>query len=225
MATLEHAHMEAAAERPRGIYSFGWVAESIGGVITVVLAIVGLSGVHPLDLAGVGAIALGIALMFEGAFIARRYSELLAGAQQARPTGRTIGRGVPAESLGGLAGIILGILALLRVDAGVLLSTTAIAFGGALLLGSGATSDLKLPTLAGQETKGPTVERLAHEAIAVVAGGVALVGVAALGLGILGVLGVVPFTMTLVALLCVGASILMAGTAISNRMSGAGRTV
>jgi hypothetical protein len=223
MATYEHAQVETIAERPRGVYSFGWVAESIGGAVTVILAIVGLSGVHPLALAGVGSIALGIALMFEGAFIARRYSELLAGVQPATPAPRTLGRGVPAESLAGLAGIILGILALLRVDPGVLLSTTAIAFGGALLLGSGATSDLKLLRLANENAGGVALQRLAKEAISVVSGGEVLVGVAAIVLGILGVLTIAPFTMALVALLCVSASILMAGTAISTRLTGSRR--
>ena len=61
---------------------------------------------------------MGVVLGFQGANVGLRYSELLyeAGATPS-PRAMEVGRGITAEFLGGLAGIVLGILAPLRICA------------------------------------------------------------------------------------------------------------
>jgi len=52
--------------------------EGIGGAATVVLAILGLTGVMPLELAAIAVIVFGVALGAEGGTIATRFARLLA---------------------------------------------------------------------------------------------------------------------------------------------------
>jgi uncharacterized membrane protein HdeD (DUF308 family) len=91
-----------------------------------------------------------------------------------------------------------------------------IVFGGALLLGSAASADLG--TMGTSEAYG----RFAHisrQATAATSGAQVLIGIAAIVLGIIALVGVEPVPVTLVALLVLGASVLFSGTALSSRMA------
>jgi hypothetical protein len=207
-------------ERAAEVIAGGSVAEAIGGIATVVLAIVGLAGAIPVYMAAIGAIVLGAALLLEGFAVAARFSALLAETAGMRLSNRQLGGGMSAEFLGGAAGIMLGILSLIGVVPGVLLSVAAIVFGGVLLLGIGASSRLNAlvidRTWTGQERE--LSRRMAGEMVAASNGAQALVGLAGIILGILALVGIYPITLVLVAYLCAGAAVVLSGAALSSRM-------
>jgi hypothetical protein len=170
----------------------------------VVLSILGIVGLLPNDLAAIAVIGLGVLLLFEGANVGLRYTELLyeAGATSKSRVAE-VTRGIMTEFLGGVAGIVLGILALLRIVPMTLMSVAVITYGGTLLLTSGESV-----WLASSSNENEVVRQLMHSMSLAAAGGQVLVGLAALALGILGLVGIAPMMMILIALLATGASIL-----------------
>jgi hypothetical protein len=198
----------------------GSVIQAVGGVATVVLAIVGLAGVVPVYLAAIAAIVLGATLLLQGMAIAARFSSLLAETAGTRWTNPPMGGGMTAEFLGGAAGIVLGILALLGLYPAVLLGVAAIVFGGVLLLGIGAASRLNTLVInrswAGAEWEAS--RRVAGEMVSASNAAQALVGLAGVILGILALVGLYPFTLVLVAFLCLGCSVVLSGAALGSKM-------
>lgn len=197
----------------------GSMVEAVGSGIAVVLAILGLAGVMSMELMAVAVIAIGAALLFEGGAVGARFSRLLATNGGSVAGYNSVGTGMTAEFLAGAAGIVLGLLALLHVEPYILPPVALIVFGGALLLGSAATSRLCYLEATNGST-GDAVHDVAREAISAAAGAKILTGIAAAILGILSLVGTNPpvLTLTLVGLLCLGGAIAVEGTAISQRI-------
>ena len=116
--------------------------ESLGGVGAMTLAIPGLASVLPFYLASIAAIAAGTALLAEGSAVTAQFSDLRSSATHGRVDLAELGGGMTTEMLGGLAGVTLGVLALVGVDPASLLATATLVFGGTLLVGSGLTARL-----------------------------------------------------------------------------------
>ena len=195
----------------------GSTAEIAGGIAAVVLAILGLADVVPRFMLTIATIAIGAALLFEGASIAAEYSRLLKETTHDTFQSTELGGGMTAEMMAGVAGIVLGILALLGLDPMVLSPAALIVFGVALVFGSGITSrlnDLKIET-SGAEMP---ARRVAHEAVSAAAGTEILVGLSAGVLGILALVGIAPMTLSLIGMLAVGASVMLSGTAIGGKL-------
>lgn len=192
------------------------MAETIGGAGAVVLAILALAGLLPAYLAAIATIAVGAALLFEGAAVAGRYRDLLKRVSENEIQSTELGGGVSAESLGGLAGIALGILALLGVAPMALMSVAMIVLGGALLLSAGATS--RLNHLRMGKNASPMAQLVAREAVSTAAGTQVLAGAGAIVLGILAVQGIASLVLVDVAALALGASVLLSGTALGGKM-------
>src|SRR5215471_14190831 len=200
----------------------GSIVESIGGIGALVLSILGLIGFIPMTMASLAAIAAGGALLIGGGTLASQYARIFSGARP-RLSHSIIGGGMAMESLAGFTGIVLGILSLLGIHSGVLLAAAVIVLGCALLLASGAIA--KLTTLPIREPFGTEQTRhaeheryLAREALYAASGSEALIGAGAIVLGILSLSGIAPVALILVALLAVGASILLAGSSVAGRM-------
>jgi hypothetical protein len=192
----------------------GSLAEAACGIGVIVLAILGLAGIFPFYLAAVGVLAMGAALTLEGAAIAVGYSRKLEAAGLSSAKVAEVGGGMTAETLGGVAGIVLGILSLVGVAWSVLLPVALIAFGGALMLGTGATARLD----SMHECLADRTRRLLRETVNAAAGIQALAGIAAIVLGILGLVFADPIMFTLIGLLCTGAAGLLSGAAVGGRM-------
>src|SRR5215470_5610996 len=201
----------------------GSIVESIGGIGALVLSILGLIGFIPMTMASLAAIAAGGALLIGGGTLASQYTRIFSGARP-RLSHSIIGGGMAMESLAGFAAIVLGLLSLLGIHSGVMLAAAAIVLGCALLLASGAVA--RLTTLPIREPFG-TVERareaeheqyMVRDALYAASGSEALIGAGAIVLGILALSGIAPMPMILVALLAVGASILVAGSSVAGRM-------
>jgi hypothetical protein len=187
-------------------------AEAIAGAGALVLAILGLAGIFPMILASIAVIAAGAAFLFQGAAVAARHRRL---AWEAGGGEVQIETGMSAEIVGGLAGITLGILALIGIETIPLLAISAIVFGGALLFGS--------PAIYRASRAEPGVlilDVIARETAAGAAGAQVLIGIAAIALGILALVGIIPHTLVLVSVLSVGATALLSGGALMTKMVG-----
>ncbi len=218
MATAQATHLREEVHRSARVVAGGSVLELVGGAGAAVLAVLALAGVLPLAFAAIATIAVGAALLFEGGSIVSRYAQLEAEtARDTRLSNTSLGSGMAAESLGGIAGIVLGILALLGVSPVVLLASAAIAVGAALLVGTEAVSRLNaLEIQGGQEPD--RAHRITRQAVTAASGGQVLAGIGAAVLGILALLSIEPLTLVLVALLTLGVSSLLSGSALSGKM-------
>src|SRR5689334_3017390 len=108
---VTHEHVsEPRTERSLKVATGGSVLEAIVGIAAVVLAIIGLAGILPRDMAAVGAIVIGASLLFEGGSVAASYRQAFAGAAGGDTAAADLGGAMTVEFLGGFAGIVLGIL-------------------------------------------------------------------------------------------------------------------
>jgi hypothetical protein len=209
------APVEAAA--------YGGLADAIGGIATIVLAIIALAGVHPEVILPIAVIVFGAALLIQGGTMLSEYASLIF------PAGST---GTPSEQIGvgslstlflvGAAGIVLGILALLGIATGVLSAIAVIAFGCALLLSSNSVRNLyMLQSSTSRSTAARAgTELVAGEMASGSAGVQTLAGLASIVLGILAVLGINQSILMLAALIILGATIILTGSALSGLVVG-----
>ncbi len=216
-----HASGLEVAERKRSARTVlaGTIAEGIAGGAAVVLSIVGLSHISPELMLNIATLAMGAALLQEGGAVSMRYSKLLRETHSARLTEEAeFGVGVSAEFLGGVAGIVFGILSLAGIVPMTLIPVAVIVFGATLILGSGATVRLNALDIEGSSVP-DRIKRITHEAVTAAAGVQLLLGLAGVVLGILALIGTVPLTLCLAALLVVGVSGFLDAAAITARMA------
>jgi hypothetical protein len=195
----------------------GSLAEGIASGGVVVLTLVALSGIAPAMLLSVAVIVMGAAFLLEGGAISMRFSKLLAETSTSRFDEAELGVGVTSEFLGGVTGIVLGILSLLRIAPMILVPAAVIVYASTLMMSSGMTMRLNALELEGS---GETTRfrKIAHEAMTAAAGVEFLLGLAAAVLGIIAVVGVYGTVLSLVALLAIGISGFVTGTAVTTRM-------
>lgn len=195
----------------------GSSTEALAGAAAVVLAILGLAAIEPRFMIAIAAIALGAALIFDGAAVAAEYSRILSHSGNGALQSVELGGGISTQVGGGAAAVVLGILALLNLDPMTLLAIAAIVLGTTLLFSSGVSTRLNALKI---ETSGDhdVAKRVARDALTAATGTEVLVGLAAIVLGILALVGLAPETLILVAMLVLGAAVLMTGGAVIGRM-------
>lgn len=157
------------------------VMEAIVAIAIIALSIVGLAGVYSLTMAAIATIITAAAVLLEGGAFDRARMNL--------DSGMGI-NGLSAEMLGAVAGVILGVLALMGVAPVTLLSIAVLVFGVTFLL-NGAMST--------------------HQVQGGIDGHV-LIGMSVAVLGLLSVIGISPVTLVLVGLLILGAMALFGGS-------------
>jgi hypothetical protein len=199
--------------------TYGGFVDALGGIATIVLAIVGLAGTRPEVLVSIATVVFGAALLIEGGAM---LSELTQIEMSSEATPATSGGGLSALFLVGIAGIVLGVLSILNVHALILTAISAIAFGAALVISSSTVWRLLTSrSIAVRfQTRAPVVRVVASEVAAGSAGIQAMAGLAVIVLGILAVCGVYSQALTLIALLVAGAAILLTGSTLSATMIG-----
>lgn len=204
---------------PSEYASYGGFADAIGGVATVVLAIIGLSGVYPDVLLGIATIIFGTALLIEGGAMLSEYARFVF------PAGTATGAMEQSVSTGSLSalflvgagGIVLGVLALIGIHPAVLTAAAVIAFGGALVMSSNAAMSLhqlKMSSARAEAARSGS-EILAGDVAAGSAGVQVIAGLAAIVLGILAETGHLPTDLSLIALIVLGAALILTGTSLS----------
>jgi len=213
MADMQEA-VHHATGRERTTILEGSMSELLIGVGSIVLAIIALIGFLPETLVSITTIALGAAFLFEGAAISREISDILS---ESRISTSSLGYGMTVEFLAGIAGVALGILALVHVVPVVLLPSAAIVFGGGLIAGTGMTSRLsKIAVQATVEVE--AVLELSREAIAAAAYVRLFIGLGAMALGVLALVGISPLILSIIALLSVAFSQMVSGGSLSGRV-------
>lgn len=174
--------------------------ESAGAIATITLAIIGLAGVFANIVTPVATIVIGAVFLMEAVLLNTTAKRL-----NSQSAGRTLrmANGITAGFFGGLAGIVLGILALFQTAPGnhieVLLAVAVLVYGAALLVGGGAFS--RLATTPETSTGTGTMSS-----------GSLLIGLAAVVLGILAIIGLVPMTLVQAGLLSLGGCALFSGS-------------
>jgi hypothetical protein len=193
---------------------FGLLSEGAAGIATIVLAVIALSGVSSEMLASIVTIIIGAGLMVQAFNSASENSKVTPrgvadGAQMVE-----VGGEVMVDLLTGLTGVILGILALVGINASHLVPAALIVFGGALLL-SGAMQmrPRMLPAGAGQ------AQIVAASGTAATGGVEVLVGIAAMVLGILALVMTSSWVLILVGFIAIGAAMLMVSATFSGAVT------
>ena len=198
----------------------GASTEIIAGAAAIVIAVLGLVGVVPLFMAAIATIVIGAAIMLEGAAVSRRLSALQDELDGASTFARA-GGGLSAELLGGGAGVVLGVLALVNILPLILLPVAALVYGGTLLL-AGVTrpavvelTERDLPQRRAEDR----ARRASQAALTSSSGLLVLAGAATAVIGILVLAEIAPpVSMVLIAMLVVGAAILLSGSALAARV-------
>lgn len=196
--------------------------QGIVGIIAIVLGIIGLAIMashEPVStyLDAIAGIALGVGLIFGGWALLAEYAKLLAAADT-RQEAAELG-GTTVELFLGGAVVILGILALLRIAPGTLISIQIILIGAGLMLSSAAATRLAV-LKAASSAEPAIVQRVAEEIALSTANVRAMAGLSAVILGILGVVGFDPIDLTLVAMIIVGTALLVNGASLGARLAG-----
>ncbi|HWD59068.1 MAG TPA: hypothetical protein VG308_12350 [Stellaceae bacterium] len=179
----------------------GLFTEGAAGIAAIVLSIIALAGVSSVALAAVATIVIGVGLMVQGFNTAAENMRLpLAGGVA------EFGGEVMVECLGGGAGIVLGVLALIGLGSGPLLSAALIVFGGALLLSGALATRSRLAVPAPG-----AAQAIAAPGSAATGSVELLLGVTAVVLGILSLTLTAAHTATLllVGFIVVGAALLI----------------
>lgn len=203
MATV-HAERREIAHEIATVTPF---SEAAAALAVIVLAILGLVDIVPDAMLGIATIVVGAGLLLQGTKMAAEYGELLAEAGSAESL-PTVGGGITLEFLAGGVGIVLGILSLFS-HTGVLAPAALIVFGGTLLLGGGVAARIGVP--AGMTAATDAVATMVRQSATVAAGAQAMIGIAAIVLGILSFAAAHGAVLNLVGLLAVGAGMLMTG--------------
>src|SRR5262245_35248074 len=99
----------------------------------MVLAVIGLAGIRPGGLVSIATVVFGAALLIQGGAMLSEFGQI----EQIETTSdadvTASGGGLSTLFLVGVAGIVLGVLALLGVHAPILTAISAIGFGAALV--------------------------------------------------------------------------------------------
>lgn len=198
--------------------AYGGFADAVGGIATIVLAIIGLAGIKPEILVSISTVVFGAALLIQGGAMLSEFAAI-----ETMPEANVAaGGGLSSLFLVGVAGIVLGVLALLGVYPLILCAAAVIAFGAALVLSSSAVWRLLTAQSVAMrfQSRSPMVRVVASEIAAGSAGLQAMTGLAVIVLGILAAAGVFTQPLTLIALLAAGAALVMTGSTLSGTLIG-----
>jgi hypothetical protein len=190
----------------------GLLTEGAAGIAVIVLAIIALAGSASEALASIAAIVIGVGLMVQAFNSAAEHSKMMTANAGTSAHAAEFGGDVMVDCLCGLTGIVLGILALVGINAAHLLPPALIVFGGALLVGGAMAMRPRTLSVAGPAGEAAAVTYHGSPA----AGGMEfLIGLAAIVLGILSLLMTGAWVLVLVGFIAVGAAMLLVSATFS----------
>lgn len=195
---------------------FGLLTEGAAGIAAIVLAIIALAGVSAGTLASITTIIIGVGLMVQAFNAAAEVSrELGASGAAVAVAGRgaDLGGEVMIDVAAGLAGIVLGILGLIGINAPHLIPAALIVFGGSLILSGAIAAQSRV--IASTMTASGAPVQVSHQGSAAMSGIEILVGFAAAILGILSLVFESSWVLVLVGFIAVGAALLIVSATFS----------
>jgi hypothetical protein len=191
-------------------------SQALLGIGAATLAVIGLEHFAAAWLLAIATIVVGAGLLFEGGVFSARYTALVS--QMEKAPFRLRGWMV-AEFVAGLAGITLGILALLNFAPFILIPVAAMSMGIAQILNSGLNTRLNALEISRSKSDGLDLEE-ARETVNPYTGLGGFMGLGALVLGVVALAGITPLVLSLIAILSIAAAHLLNG-AVVFRMLGA----
>jgi hypothetical protein len=190
----------------------GLLTEGAAGIAVIVLAIIALAGVSAEALTSIAAIVIGVGLMVQAFNSAAEHSKILTANAGTSTQAAEFGGDVMVDCMCGLTGIVLGILALVGINAAHLLPPALIVFGGALLVSGAMAVRPRTLSVSGPGSEAAVVTYHGSPA----AGGMEiLIGLAAIVLGILSLLMTGGWVLLLVGFIAVGAAMLLVSATFS----------
>lgn len=196
----------------------GSATEALGGAAAAVLALIGLTGTASVTVAAVACITLGVVFLLGSGLFAAEYNKVVTETGGTPWSAAEYGGGLGAQAVTGIAAIMLAILALLGIDSQVILSTTVLALGAGLLLGSGVVARMALVHPEYQETADAFSGKVSGHLASGASGSQSLIGFGAALLGLLGLLNFAPLLLVLTALLGIGLANFVSGSAMAGRV-------
>jgi len=208
---------------PAAPAAYGGLADAIAGIATIVLAIIALGGVHPETILPIAVIVFAATLLIQGGTVLSEYEEAAVstvGMASASPE-RFHVAGLSTLFLVGVTGIVMGILALLGIAAETLTAISVIAFGSALLLSANSLRDLSFLQTSSSRSATPRTgaELLSGEIASASAGVRTPAGLAVIVLGVVALV-VNQNILTLAALIVLGATVILTGSAPTGLVNG-----
>ncbi len=211
----------------RDVIGGGSIAAAAVGIASVALCILGLAGYYMVAFAAMAAILVGMALLIEGGSIAARANKLVMREMEPgsggegfvrgrREVGWALGGETAVQSLVGIIGMVLGVLAWSGIAPVVLLSVAAIVVGAGLLIQSASESMLGRLRLATYRRRA-TAEQITFGVVASSVIVDIVFGLLAMAIGIAALIGYVSFALVLVALLILGLGVLLGSSALASR--------
>lgn len=191
------------------------VDETVGGLALIVLGILALAGIYAALLTSIATVVAGVAVVFMSLALNREFMNALTGSGRGLVAPEA-GNSLSAGSIAGIAGIVLGILAILGIARPTLTAITLIVFGAAVFLDFIMASQARALRMA---TSSATVDsKVAFSAAAGSEMGSILFALALVVLGILALTGVRSETLIAVAFLSFGAYMFLKGTAMAGQL-------
>jgi hypothetical protein len=209
--------MESAREERR-FDEYGLSGSVIGvvaGALAVILAIIGLSGVHSLGMVAVSVIVVGLALLVESGIMGAEYTHLLAHVGKDDITRMEVTAGLGMEGVAGVVAVIFGVLALSGVNPNAMIAIGTLLLGAGVMFTSGLHDRIRTMRVS-PRVEHDQMDRVTRELLGTATGAQVLVGLGAVILAILALVGFAPITLTLVAVLAIGASILIGGAMLGS---------
>jgi len=207
MAMTETERTRLTAEHEAGELGL-MVATMPAALALVVLGILALAKIDPWMLIAIGVIIAGIMVASDSAAISQKIASALAANEAHRINAAELPAGLGAGVLGGIAGVVLGILAILGVASQTLIAVAIIVYGASVLLDFAARAQLQ----ALRMTRADTPEHSARLALATASStrtAAAFTAVGLVALGIIALAGLAGEVLTAVALLGLGAYVLL----------------
>jgi len=190
----------------------GLLTEGAAGIAVIVLAIIALAGVSPEALTSIAAIVIGVGLMVQAFNSAAEHSKMVTANAGTSTHAVEFGGDVMVDCMCGLTGIVLGILALVGMNAAHLLPPALIVFDGALLVSGAMAVRPRTLSVSGPGSEATVIRYQGSPA----AGGMEiLIGLAAVVLGILALLMTGAWVLVLVGFIAVGAAMLLVSATFS----------
>lgn len=200
-------------EQSRTVAEASTSTEAFLGAAAVVLGILGLIGLASTILDAIAAIAIGVGLLMVGRFVTGHTTTVNTETHETHQAWQAVKSSSAMASVAGLSGIVLGILALIGIAPGALIAISAIVLGAGLIMAGGARTGVERMhdvSVAGEH-------RTVRDVIYAASGADVIVGAGAMVLGILALIGIAPITLTLIAMLAMGAVVMLSGSAFAAR--------
>lgn len=192
---------------------------SLAGIAAIVLVILAFIGVLRFSLAAVATIVIGAGLLAQGLALSKRHKQIraeLAAAGNVKAADG-IGSGATVEIIAGIIGVVLGVIALAGGSPHSLMAISLIAFGIALIMAGPMMNRLDDLNAVSARAEGTTLDG-SHKTVRTSSGLDVLMGIAAVILGILALIGLATnIAVLLVGLLITGFALAMSGGVMTRR--------